>query len=333
MRILLVTQRIDDDDDLLGFFVEWVRRLAARVEAVHVVAREVRSHSLPPNVRVHSLGKEHGAGRLSRLARLQAILFRLLVRERSADAVLCHMCPEYALAAYPAARATGAPLFLWYTHGSPSLWLRLAHVVSNAILTASLDGFPLSGTNVVPTGHGIDLAKFRAGGARAENGKRVLLSLGRISPVKAHEVVIRALSQLVHENGMTDLELRIVGETPLPSQRWYFDGLQRLVRHEQLENRVRFVGSVPYRDIHRHLRECDVFVSASKTGSLDKAPLEAMASGKAVLTSNTAFRAELGGLEDRLMFRQDDAGDLAAKLGGLLDVDRGELTAIGERLR
>lgn len=333
MRVLVVTQRIDENDDLLAFFVEWVRRLATRVDAVHVVAQEVRSHDLSGAVRVHSLGKERGVGRWARLARLQRALFDQLVVQRSADVILCHMCPEYLVAACAVARASRTPSFLWYTHGANSAWLRLAYLVSDGILTAGLPGFPLRGRKIVAMGHGIDLEKFRPRQSRSESGPRILLSVGRLSPIKAHEVAIRALSILVHEKRLTDIELRIIGGTPLPSQQGYFESLRRLVAGEKLEGHVRFLGSIPYRQIQDHLGSCDVFISASRTGSLDKAPLEAMACGKVVVASSSSFRSELEPFEDRLTFRQDDHSDLAGKLFALLAVDRQHLAAIGDRLR
>jgi hypothetical protein len=63
-------------------------------------------------------------------------------------------------------------------------------------------------------------------------------------------------------------------------------------------------------------------VSASKTGSLDKAPLEGMACGRVAVVSGAAFRAEVQGFEDLLMFRQDDCVDLADKLTEILRADR-----------
>jgi glycosyltransferase involved in cell wall biosynthesis len=332
MRLLLVTQRMDEEDPLLGFFVGWVRNLARRLTTLHVVAQDAVTRHVNPNVRVDSLGRERGAGRGARLVRLQGILTNALVRGRSSDVVLCHMCPEYVVAAYPAARLSQTPLFLWYTHGQGSRWLRVAHRLSSGILTASLDGFPFRSPKIVATGHGIDLGKFRPIASPPHPGARTLLSVGRISPIKGHEVPIEALSILAHERGMTDLQLRIIGDTPLASQRWYLEKLRRLVTREKLDRQVRFLGSVPYGSIDRHLNDCDVFLSASNTGSLDKAPLEAMACGKVLLTSNPSFRKEIEGFEDLLSFRPGNSADLAGKLAGVLRLDRDRLQAIGDRL-
>ncbi len=332
MRILVITQAVDETDPILGFFVDWIRRLAQRASSVQVIAQWTGPHSLGDSVRVHSLGKERGAGRFAQQHRLQRLLGRILLRERSADAVLCHMCPEYALAAYPVARTAGVPLFLWYTHGQGTRRLQLAQRVVRRVLTAAEDSYPFPAPNVVATGHGIDTGRFRPR-ERPAHDKRIVLCLGRLSPVKAHEVPIRALGILVRQRARRDVELRIVGAVPMPSQQGYLDELRRIVAAEGLEQYVRFVGGVPHAEVERHLAACDVLVSASKTGSLDKVPLESLACGRLALVSDASFRDEVRGYEDLLTFRPDDPVDLADQLGAIFSTARDRLEAISSDLR
>jgi len=68
MRILIITQKVDLDDPLLGFFHRWLEEFAEHTECVHVVCLEEGRHTLPQNVAVTSLGKERGASRLEYLA-------------------------------------------------------------------------------------------------------------------------------------------------------------------------------------------------------------------------------------------------------------------------
>jgi len=331
MKLLIITQGVDEHDVLLGFFVGWIQRFAERLGAVQVVAQWVGAHGLNETVRVRSLGKERGAGRWYRQLALQRLLARILFQERSADVILCHMCPEYAVAAYPIARAARVPVFLWYTHGQSSRRLRLAHGMVDGVLTASRESFPFPSAKAVPTGHGIDTARFRPL-EMPSNPRKILLSIGRLSPVKAQDVAIRALARLVREHGLHDVELRIVGEVPMPSQHWYGEALRRMVATEALEQHVRFVGGIPHAEVLQHIAACDAVVSASRTGSLDKAPLEGMACGRPVLVSGKAFRAEMAGFEDLLMFREDDCADLADKLSRVLRTERRQMEAIAARL-
>ena len=73
-------------------------------------------------------------------------------------------------------------------------------------------------------------------------------------------------------------------------------------------------------------------MSASRTGSLDKSVLEAMASGRPILISNPSFRTELVGQEELLMFREGDAGHLGEQLERLVALDNEKLEALGRRL-
>jgi glycosyltransferase involved in cell wall biosynthesis len=73
----------------------------------------------------------------------------------------------------------------------------------------------------------------------------------------------------------------------------YAEKIKGLVREKGLEHKIHFYGERPYSDIAEILREHDLFINISRTGSLDKAVLEAMACGLTVLTSNEAYRTVL----------------------------------------
>src|SRR5437868_6135404 len=94
MRLLFVTQKLDANDSVLGVYHEWVARFAHEFEAITVVCLGKGEVSLPPNVRVLSLGKEEGVSRMTYLRR-----FYVYIREykNDYDAVLVHMNPEYAI--------------------------------------------------------------------------------------------------------------------------------------------------------------------------------------------------------------------------------------------
>lgn len=58
MRLLIVTQKVDRDDDLLGFFHQWICEFAKHCDFVTVICLEKGEYALPANVRILSLGKE-----------------------------------------------------------------------------------------------------------------------------------------------------------------------------------------------------------------------------------------------------------------------------------
>jgi len=57
LKLLIITQKLDERDSVLGFFVGWVRELAKHFPQIIVVCLEKGEYDLPANVRGLSLGK------------------------------------------------------------------------------------------------------------------------------------------------------------------------------------------------------------------------------------------------------------------------------------
>ena len=69
MKLLIITQKVDVNDDVLGFFVEWIRKLADKAEQVSVICLFKGEYDLPDNVKIFSLEKEEGASKMKYLKR------------------------------------------------------------------------------------------------------------------------------------------------------------------------------------------------------------------------------------------------------------------------
>jgi glycosyltransferase involved in cell wall biosynthesis len=76
-----------------------------------------------------------------------------------------------------------------------------------------------------------------------------------------------------------------------------------------------------------------LFLSASRTGSLDKAVLEALACGRPALTCNEAFVDFFGPDTERYLFRPGDDAALADRLVAELATDPASRRARGLALR
>ena len=55
MRLLILTQKVDQNDDILGFFHGWIREFSKNFETITVISLGVGEYNLPANVRVLSL--------------------------------------------------------------------------------------------------------------------------------------------------------------------------------------------------------------------------------------------------------------------------------------
>ena len=111
MKILLLTQKIDDKDDVLGFMANWLKKMAEHFDFITVICLEAGEYHLPTNVRVLSLGKELKSSRWQYLQRLYRYLWQT---RRDYQAVLVHMNPEYIVLAAWFWRIVGKKIYLWY---------------------------------------------------------------------------------------------------------------------------------------------------------------------------------------------------------------------------
>jgi glycosyltransferase involved in cell wall biosynthesis len=312
VRLLLVTPKVDPTDDLFGHVNGWATALARRVDRLYVVALWPGRPALPANARFATLGKDEGEGhagsiasRIAWLSRLQRIVARLCARGE-VDAVLAHMGPVFAVAAAPIARLSGQPTFLWYAHGHVSPMLRLAHKLVDGIGTSTPEGFQIPSRKVTITGQGIDLSWFRPADTWPPSER--LLSVGRFSPVKQYETLIDALTEpgLIER---TDLEAEFVGGVHSDDEAAYLERLRSRSRARGLACRGRFVKGLPHVEMVETYQRATLFASASATGSLDKAVLEAAACGLPPIVCNPAFREPYGQRWPELSFGQD--GDVA----------------------
>ncbi|MFA6408213.1 MAG: glycosyltransferase [Candidatus Paceibacterota bacterium] len=276
MKLLIVTQTVDTEDPVLGFFVRWIEEFAKHVECVAVIClMEGKHDSLPKNVRVHSLGKEKNPPRFARRL-LYAIRFKMLAwrLRHDYDAVFVHMNPEYIVVAGPLWRLLGKRVALWYTHKNVDAKLRIAEKLVNIIFTASKESFRLPSKKVHIMGHGIDTDFFSTDSSVVRG--TAALSAGRLSPTKRNDLIIRAAEHFPNE-------LRIVGDGPEQ------DRLERIAKELSIEHRVHFLGPKNQKGLRDEYCKAGVFVHASETGSLDKVVLEALACGLPVVTTAVAL--------------------------------------------
>lgn len=300
----MITQAVDPQADLLGFVPTWIRALAARVDRLYVLAGRVAPCSLPDNVEVMSLGKESGAGRLKRLSRF-ILGLKEAVGRKKVDVVFAHMNPEYAIAAAPLSRA---PVVLWYTHRAVTRKLKLAVRLSRLVVSASRESFCLDSPKLRITGHGIDLSLFPAspppGGAN-------LLSVGRLDAVKDMETILRGAALLAKR--LPGVRVTLAGDGPRR------ESLEALAKESGVP--VSFLGKVPYSAIPAVYHASDLFVSAAH-GALDKAVLEAMASGRPAIACTPAFSSWM---PREQTFVPGDAAGLADAAERVLKGDRARL--------
>jgi len=326
-RLVFVTQRVDADDPVLAATVPKIAALAARVEEVTVLARAFAASDLPDNVRVRTFD---APGKARRGLRLGALLASELARRPRPQAVVAHMIPLYAIVAAPLARPLGVRTLLWYAHWKAHVPLRLAERLVDAVVSVDRRSFPLPSGKVRPIGHGIAVDDFpcRAPGG---DGSLRLLALGRYSPAKGLDVVLRGLRQAVDRGVDARLELHGLAGSPL--ERRHRGQLETLIGELGLDGRVRLEGPVRHSRLPELFARADALVNNMRAGAPDKVVYEASAGCLPVLASNPVFDELFADLEPALAFRPDSPDELAARLEALARLDADRRAALGRALR
>jgi glycosyltransferase involved in cell wall biosynthesis len=316
-RLVFVTQAYDPHATILGVTRDWVTALARRCAGVDVIAASAPAAGDPsaPNVRVFSLGKERGSGRLVQTARLARALASTVP---GAGAVFVHMVPRFAVLAAPFATALRRPLALWYAQGGVDGDLRVAGRLVDHILTPTRDSFPLYGPTVDRrlriTGHGIDTSRYAPDGSAPVTPRR-LLAAGRLSPSKRYGHLLDAVARLP----AISWGLRIAGAPLYPSDHALAAALRQQAATLGIAGRVEFAGDVPYARMAGEYRAAWALAHTSATGSLDKVVLEAMACATPVLSTAPTSRTAFGDLAGTLWCADESPESLAGALAGVLD--------------
>ena len=188
-NLLIITQKVDENDDLLGFFVDWIEEFKKHIPSVKVIALNSPKKSW---IR---------------------LFLRMLWYVPQSDAVFAHMSPIFVVIAGPWAWLWRKPVYLWYLHRSNTWRLRLAEKFVKKIFTASRASLTIMSKKIVEIGHGINANRFKT--ENRKWGNRIL-AVGRISPIKNYETLLQ-----------TGLPVTIVGRPVMPDDFAYFEKLKQ----------------------------------------------------------------------------------------------------------
>lgn len=321
MRLLICTQTVDRNDQILGFFHAWIERFAAECESVTVICLRKGDYSLPKNVEIISLGERH------RVLRAFEVCTIAWGRRTEYDAVFVHMNPEYIVAAGWLWRMRGKRIGLWYVHNSLTTLLRIAHYFCDVVFTVSNDTFPIHSSKVRVTGHGIDTDLFKPISA-GDNFFGRVVTIGRISPKKNTRAIIEAVVLFARDkDGVT---LDIYGEPVTKEEKKYAAELKAWLPSSDTNKIVALKGAITHDKVPGALAGASVLVNMGETGGIDKAVLEAMACGIPVISTSSVHAPLLKRYPQLAAEGRDGVEEALEYVYGLPHTVR---TAMGEDLR
>jgi len=310
MKLLIITQSVDKNNTVLGFFHEWIRALAERFESVVVICLEKGEYDLPSNVKVLSLGKEEGQSKIKYIWRF----YKYILRERkNYDSVFVHMNQEYILLGWKTWLLLGKPIYMWRNHHSGNFLTGIAALFCRKVFCTSKFSYTAKYKKTVFMPIGVDGERFKIKDLGFRN-KNSILFLGRIAPVKRPDLLIEALGDLRERN--TEFTASIYGDA-LPKDASYLDSLKSRTKELSLENKISFHKGIPNTETPSVYAAHEIFVNLSSSGMYDKTIIEAMASGCLVLASNDNLRGEI---DDMFIFKEGDSQELGVKIQNLLSL-------------
>lgn len=253
-----------------------------------------------------------------------------LARESSPDVIHCHGDVIEVIVLRLVATLLRVPLVLTLHAGlsqapAYSMVARVALKMPDRLITVGPEvaedvlGFGVRRDRISVITSGIDFSFFaddagedrQTRPARSGSLRPVVVSVGRLHPLKGFDVLLDALTL----RPQLSIDLLIVGEGPLRPQ---------LEEHSATDPRVQLVGHQDRTGVREILQSADIFVLASVDirGQREGTPtavMEAMASGLPLVVSDSGGAQHLvrrsgGGL----VFRQGDAGDLARAIDVLV---------------
>ena len=326
MKLLIVTQTIDINDPVLGFFCRWVEEFAKHCEKVTVICLHEGIHSLPNNVRVTALGK-------TRVGRVFDFLHLCISRRSEYDTVFVHMNQEYVLIAGWLWKLLGKRTYLWRNHYAGSWLTDVAAVFCTKVFCTSKHSYTVKYKKTVLMPVGVDTERFTPG-ARHVRKPHSILFLARMASSKRPELFLDALAMLARAG--TRFTATFVG-SPAPGDESYYAGLKAHTATLGFEDAVIFLPAVTNADAVNLYRTHEIFVNASPSGMLDKTIFEAAASGCIVLAASTDF-ADAAGEDSQFNSAAELAARLVAALAGkdhrppVLLVEENSLRALTEKL-
>lgn len=139
--------------------------------------------------------------------------------------------------------------------------------------------------HVIPCG--VNLSLFRPLPREAArqsiglNGKRGILFVGRVEPLKGLDLLLKAFAEVAALRD--DCELLVAGGDPIPGS--YAARMEQLAAGLGLADRVRFLGTVDQRRLPLYYSACDLVVVPSHYESFGLSAAEALACGTPVIAS------------------------------------------------
>ncbi|MDD5069622.1 MAG: glycosyltransferase family 4 protein [Candidatus Omnitrophica bacterium] len=163
------------------------------------------------------------------------------------------------------------------TRLSRKIWNKAEFVVANSDDLSRSAKKASQNQSILVINNGVDSRMFTPKSEHKPDETLRILSVSRLSPCKGIDLLIRAIYALKNE----DLELTIVGEGKLSDQ------LENMVYSLGLKQKVIFKKQVSHNKMPQIYNRADLYILPSFNEGMSNTILEAMASGLAIIATDT----------------------------------------------
>jgi glycosyltransferase involved in cell wall biosynthesis len=326
MKLLIVTQKVDSDDPILGFFHNWILELSNKFEKISVICLEMGKYDLPENVKVFSLGKE---SKRSRIRYINNFFNLILGLHRDYDLVFVHMNQEYILLGGFIWKILGKKIYFWRNHQYGNFLTRIAVWLSNKVFCTSKFAFvtKYKKAEIMPVGIDTNLFKLGAESLGLETKKNKILFLGRMSSIKKPDLLVEALN-ILNRNG-ANFVCDFYGDSLIKEQN-YYNSLKNKSKELGLEGKINFYKAVANYETPKIYGEHNIFVNLTPSGSFDKTILEASACGCVLVVTNKSLKGEI---DERMIAENDNPKNIAEKISFWLNAGNEETNKASAKLQ
>jgi glycosyltransferase involved in cell wall biosynthesis len=314
MKLLIITQKVDKDDPILGFFHGWIEEFSKKFKSIVVICLFKNKYDLPGNVAVLSLGKEKWRSKLKYIFLLFYFSLRYFNRY---DAVFVHMNEEYVVLAGWLWRLMGKKVFMWRNHHAGNTMTDIASMFCNKVFCTSKYSYTAKFKKTVLMPVGIDTTKFKADNSKSRS-KNSILFLGRIAKTKNIDIFIEALGILKNRGFVFSTD--IYGDALLKDMQ-YYEGLKSRATELGLNGLLKFYSGVPNYKTPEIYNNHEIYVNLSSSGMYDKTIFEAMTCGCLVLASNDNLKGQIDGC---FIIEKREAKEVADKLESVISIKDNE---------
>ena len=274
---------MDESSQVFSHQIGIVNEIAKYFEKVTVLTGKAGTYKVLPNVEVLTSNWIPGKRIISSL-KVVSLFLKLLYQKRF-NLVFSHMTSVQSALVSPVTKILRIKHYLWYTHTSDNLALRVAHKLTNGVLTATAGSCPYTGSKIHVVGHSIDVSMFKKR-IKVDFPMSRFIHVGRFDTSKNIELIINALKSF--REGGQDITFVNIGSPSGKNN----DGYHKKI----IENRnagvdkvwLDFKMAIPRSLLSEEMQKQNAFIHAFE-GSLDKAVLEATFMGLPVVTINPEY--------------------------------------------